>query len=66
METDRAKQIASAFLKVNDCQVEEVAGGLLVQYHGKTAYFVRESCFWPFVYRITGVSEDSIAQNFRA
>ncbi len=54
MEAGRAKQIASGFLKVNNCQVKEMDGGLLVQYHGETAYFVRESCFWPFIYRISG------------
>jgi len=52
MNAIRARQIASGFVKMDGCEVEEMSGGLLVQYQGKSAYFVCEACFWPFIYRV--------------
>jgi len=46
---------------VNEISVEELSGGLLVHHHGKLRYFVREACFWPFVFRVAGSAENEVS-----
>jgi len=46
---------------VNEISVKEFSGGLLVRHNGKTCYFVREACFWPFVFRVTGGAENQVS-----
>ncbi len=62
MRMQRARQIANAFGAVRRVDVREVAGGLLVRHDGVSCYFVREACFWPYVFRIAGESETLVAE----
>jgi len=56
MDMQRARQIAHSFSRVAELQVEELSGGLLVRHGAHSSYFVRESCFWPFVFKAAGAS----------
>ena len=61
MNVQRAQQISKAFSHVNEISVDEVSGGLLVRHSGKTCYFMREACFWPFVFRVAGSAENQVS-----
>jgi len=61
MNVQRAQQISEAFSHVNEISVEESSGGLLVRHRGKACYFVREACFWPFVFRVAGAAENQVS-----
>jgi len=43
-------------------QVEQISGGLLVRQHGHSCYFVREACFWPFVFKTAAASRCDVAE----
>lgn len=60
MTVQRARQISRAFSHVNEISVEELSGGLLVHHHENACYFVREACFWPFVFKVAGVAENEV------
>jgi len=60
MNIHRARQIARQFTHLGELQVEELSGGLLVRHHGNSSYFVRESCFWPFVFKVAGASSADV------
>jgi len=60
MNIQRARQIARQFAHIGELHVEEISGGLLVRYHGNSSYFVRESCFWPFVFKAAGSSSADV------
>jgi len=45
----------------NEISVEELSGGLLIHHHGKACYFVREACFWPFVFKVAGFAENEVS-----
>jgi len=62
MNYQRAQQIAKSFAGVAEMQVEQVSGGLLVQQHGHSSYFVREACFWPFVFKTAASSRHVVAE----
>ena len=63
MDVQRASSISSQFSDVTACKVEVWTHGLLVRYSGKTSYFTREECFWPFVFRITCATDaDAVAR----
>ena len=62
MNIIRAQQIANLFSSVPELQVEEKSGGLLVQQHGHSCYFVREACFWPFVFKTAAASRHDVAE----
>ena len=62
MLVQRARQIASAFGAVRGVEVRDVAGGLLVRHGGASCYFVREACFWPYIFRIAGEAETAVAE----
>jgi len=67
MNIQRAHRIAESFsgsgkLHVNELTVEEISSGLLVRYQGHSCYFVRESCFWPFVFKAAGASLREVAE----
>ncbi|WP_176963282.1 hypothetical protein [Mariprofundus sp. NF] len=55
MDGIRAKKIADRFSGNLNFIVHSYSGGLLVRYHQHTHYFVRESCFWSYVYRAAGL-----------
>jgi len=61
MNIQRAQQISRAFSHVSEISVEELSGGLLVHHHGKACYFVREACFWPFVFKVAGPAENQVS-----
>jgi len=61
MNIQRARQIAASFSRVTELHVEELSGGLLVQHHGKSCYFLRESCFWPFAFKVAGTARADVA-----
>lgn len=61
MNTQRAQQISRAFTYVNGISVEALSAGLLVHYHGRACYFVREACFWPFVFKMAGSAENQVS-----
>jgi len=61
MNTRRAQKISRAFSHVSEISVEELSGGLLVRHHGKACYFVREACFWPFVFKVAGPFENQVS-----
>ncbi len=62
MQVQRAKQIANAFNAVRGIEVHDVSGGLLVRHDGCACYFVREACFWPYVFRVAGEAETAVAE----
>ncbi|HKI61527.1 MAG TPA: hypothetical protein VKA31_04460 [Mariprofundaceae bacterium] len=57
MKDSRAKRIATNFSASASFRVRPFNHGLLVQYHQNTCYFVRESCFWDFIYKMAGLDE---------
>jgi len=48
-------------LSSNEISVEELSGGLLVHHLGKACYFVREACFWPFVFKVGGSAGNQLS-----
>jgi len=60
MNIRRAQQISRAFSHVTEIGVKEFSGGLLVCHNGKTCYFMREACFWPFVFKVAGAAENQV------
>lgn len=62
MNIQRARQIAQSFAHVSELHVELASRGLLVRHHGVTSYFVRESCFWPFVFKAAGASSADVLE----
>lgn len=60
MNAERARQIARSFSHLGELHVEELSGGLLVRHQGNSSYFVRESCFWPFVFKAAGASQAEV------
>jgi len=62
MDTRRAHQISRSFSSVDGIRVKAVADGLLVCQHGRSCYFIREACFWPFVFRVAGVADSGVAK----
>ncbi|MDQ6972700.1 MAG: hypothetical protein Q9M30_08630 [Mariprofundaceae bacterium] len=62
MNIQRAREIAASFANVAEMHVEELSSGLLVRHQGHSCYFVRESCFWPFVFKIATSSRQDVAE----
>jgi len=62
MNIQRARQIANAFSQIGEVQVEEVFGGLLVHHQRHSRFFIRESGFWPFVFKIAGKASHDVAE----
>jgi len=58
MNTIRAQKIADAFSPINAFGVESTEYGVRVNYLGNQAYFVRETCFWPFVFKLGQVNHE--------
>jgi len=52
MNAFRAKKIADSFSNTSSFHVESRTRGLMVSFMGSHAYFVREACFWPFVFKL--------------
>lgn len=52
MEIGRAREIAGHFVPNTDFSVEYYGRGLRVYNHGRSSYFVHESGFWAFVFRL--------------
>jgi len=57
MKDSRAQKIATNFSASASFRVLPFNQGLLVQHHQSTCYFVRESCFWTFIYKVAGLDE---------
>jgi len=57
----RAKQIADSFSDVATFHVENRTQGLLVSFMGKQAYFIREACFWPFIFKVAQAAHEESA-----
>ncbi|TLS67200.1 hypothetical protein FE236_13025 [Mariprofundus erugo] len=55
MDAGRAKKIATTFTGNMHFRVRSHANGLLVRYQKHTHYFIRESCFWSYVYKAAGL-----------
>jgi len=64
MTSTRAQTIAKAFSTIRTFSVNSEKRGLYVQYPGRTAYFVREACFWSFIFslRHTGETQKEISR----
>jgi len=60
MKDTRARRIAAKFISSASFRVRPFNQGLLVYYHRNTCYFVRESCFWAFVYKAAGLADTSM------
>jgi len=60
MDTVRASIIANAFSQVSGFRVDRKADGVCVSYMGNKAYFIRESCFWPFVFNVARASHEEV------
>ncbi|WP_143144928.1 hypothetical protein [Mariprofundus micogutta] len=60
MESIRAQRIADRFAGNLNFMVKSCSGGLLVRYHQHTHYFVRESCFWSYVYMAAGLPVEKL------
>ncbi|MDX8407708.1 MAG: hypothetical protein R8L58_04910 [Mariprofundaceae bacterium] len=57
MKDTRANRIAANFSGSSCFRVRPFNQGILVRYHQQTCYFVRESCFWAFIYKAAGLDE---------
>jgi len=55
MESIRASKIADQFSGNMNFVVRSYCGGVMVHHLQRTHYFVRESCFWSYVYRVAGL-----------
>jgi len=55
MDGTRARKIADRFAGNLNFNVRSYCGGLIVRYHHHTRYFVREACFWSYVYKAAGI-----------
>ncbi|MCK5308660.1 MAG: hypothetical protein KAJ73_08620 [Zetaproteobacteria bacterium] len=64
MDAFRAKRIADSFSDMTTFHVENRTRGLLISFMGNRAYFVREACFWPFVFKVAlaGHEESAVAE----
>lgn len=58
MEAKRARRISESFSRINAFAVENTARGICVHYLNNHAYFVRETCFWPFAFSLGRVSHE--------
>jgi len=58
MHANRARRIAQSFSRVSAFAVEHTSRGVCVNYMGNRAYFVRETCFWPFAFNLGKVSHE--------
>lgn len=61
MNTFRAKRIADSFSNVTTLHVENSTRGLQVSFMGNRAYFVREACFWPFIFKLAQAAHEEAA-----
>lgn len=61
MKNVRAHRIAASFSTSPSFRVRPFHHGLLVRYRNQTCYFVRESCFWAFVYRVASLGEAGLS-----
>lgn len=52
MKCSRAKTIAESFSCISSFAVQQTGRGIAVHYMGNKAYFVRETCFWSFAFRL--------------
>lgn len=66
MDAKRAGEIAQGFERSRNFSVRPKAGGLLVQYRGNTTFFVREACFWPYIFRVASNDEKHIVMDIEA
>ncbi len=57
MKDTRANRIAANFFASPYFSVHPFHQGLLVYCHHQICYFVRESCFWAFIYQAAGFDE---------
>jgi len=64
MDALRAERIADSFSGVTTFHVDRRNRGLLVSFMGNRAYFVREACFWSFVFKVAlaGHEESAVAE----
>ncbi|ATX80954.1 hypothetical protein Ga0123462_0075 [Mariprofundus ferrinatatus] len=64
MKSSRAKAIAESFSRISSFAVENRDKGVCVHYRDNHAYFIREACFWSFVFRLgyAGHEEGQIAE----
>ena len=58
MKANRARIITDAFTRIHSFAVENTSKGVCIHYQGCHAYFVRESCFWPFVFNLSRVGHE--------
>ncbi|MDQ6993461.1 MAG: hypothetical protein Q9M31_08285 [Mariprofundus sp.] len=58
MNTNRAEKIAARFQGNFNFLVRPHAKGLVVRYHQHSHYFIRESCFWSYVFKSAGLPFD--------
>ncbi|HKJ82832.1 MAG TPA: hypothetical protein VJ961_02290 [Mariprofundaceae bacterium] len=52
MDVKRARDIVEALPELSDLLILEEEGRLLVRHANGVSCFVREACFWPFVFRM--------------
>lgn len=58
MNATRARKIAANFTGNVNFVVQSCSDGLLVRFKDHSHYFVREHCFWSYVYRSAGLPID--------
>jgi hypothetical protein len=58
MDAKRARRITESFSCINAFAVDSTEQGVCVHYLNNHAYFVRESCFWPFVFSLGRVNHE--------
>jgi len=59
MDIQRAKAIAEALSPVRAFTIDHTACGLSIHYRGSHAYFVREHHFWPFVFKLAQLNNET-------
>ncbi len=57
MDVQRAEKIASHFTPNAVFRVMHYSHGLLVRHQEGTAYFVSETGFWPFIFRLAVLAD---------
>lgn len=66
MDAQRANEIAQGFAQARNFSVHSEGGGLLVECRGRSTFFVREACFWPYVFRIASNDEKHVVADIEA
>jgi hypothetical protein len=62
MDRKRAQRIVRSFPAIAGLSVGMHGDGIQVILDGNARYFIREPCFWPYVFRSAGTAAEEISR----